>query len=899
VKSDADAQPVVRLAMASGAYQVDALTRIAEDDIIPALTSIEGVADVTLFGERERVVRVDVLPERLAAYGLSIAEVAEVLRDAQFDVPVGSFSGGAVEILVRADATVTEPVAIEKLVLRDAVRLGDVASVYFAPADAESVVRLDGREVISLGIVRQARANTVATSAAVEQVMARLDRRFPEIDFAVVTDDAVFIRGAIAEVLTSLALALAIVSGVIWLFLGRLGATLVPIVAIPVALVGAVAAIWLLGFSINLVTLLALVLATGIVVDDAIVVLENIQRKRAEGLGARAAAVLGTREVFFAVIATTVTLIAVFVPISFLPSQAGRLFREFGFVLAVTVGLSSFVALTLAPMIAARLTDLGGRGIVFFEGIGWLFGRLYAMALRPLVAMPIVTITVAALMAAAAVPIYHDLGIELVPPEDRGRVTVALQGPDGVGLDATDRPVEEVERIMAPWLETGDGRAIYAITGRFDPNRGWIDMPLAPWESRETSQQAIEADIASKLGGIAGARAILRRGNSLGLSSNSGGLEIAITGPDYPGIAAVADDFAVAMEAIPGLEAIRVQYQATQPQLSIAIDREAAADLNVPVATLSTTLRALVDEDEVAELTIADTAAPILLRSASGTVRDPTDLMNLYVRAETGRLVALSQVVALEETGVAAELDRHAQRRAIEIDAGLTPGLPLADAVVAVEALAAERLPDGYGLLLLGEAGTLDETTGAVAATYVIALFVVFLVLVAQFESVTSALVVLATVPCGIAAAVLALWLTGTTMNIYSQIGVLMLIGIMAKNGILIVEVADQWRDRGLSAAEAARRAASQRLRPIAMTLASTVLAGLPLILGSGAGAEARAAIGWVVVGGLGLAAAFTIFLTPAAYALIAPLSKPRGDSAAKLEAELAAVTPAGGTPAE
>ena len=900
VKSDADAEPVLRLALSSAAHPVDRLTRIAEDDIIPELTSIEGVADVTIYGERERVVRVDVSPERLAAYGLSIGEVAEVLRDAQFDVPVGSFSAGAVEILVRADATVTEPVAIEQLMLRDPVRLGDIASVYFAPAEASSVVRLDGRQVLSLGIVRQARANTVAISEGVARAVARLESRFPGIRLATVTDDAVFIRGAIAEVLTSLALALVIVSGVIWLFLGRLGATLVPIVAIPVALVGAVAGIWALGFSVNLITLLALVLATGIVVDDAIVVLENIQRKRAEGLGPRAAAVIGTREVIFAVLATTVTLIAVFLPISLLPSEAGRIFREFGVVLAITVGLSSFVALTLAPMISARLSDLGGQGLALTDGAGWLLGRAYALLLRPLVALPLVTLTAAGLVAGLAAVAYEDLGSELVPREDRGRVIVWLQGPDGIGLDATDRPVEAVEEMFVPWIERGTVTALYSITGRWDLNRGWIEARLLPWEQREVTQQEIEADIADQLDDLPGARARLARGNSLGLrGGGGGGLDIAITGPDYPGIAAVADDFAVAMEEIEGLDGIRVQYQATQPQLSIGIDRQAAADLDVPVSTLSATLRALVDEDEVAELTIADSASPIMLRSAGGAVRDPADLMNLYVRAESGRLVALSQLVTLSETGVAAELDRHAQRRAIEIDAGLTPDLPLAEAVAEVRALAAARLPDGYGLLLLGEAATLDRSEEHTSELQSHALLVVFLVLLAQFESLTSALVVFATVPFGIAAAVLALWLTGTTVNIYSQIGVLMLIGIMAKNGILLVEVADQWRDRGIAPAAAALRAASQRLRPIAMTLASTILAGLPLILSSGAGAESRAAIGWVILGGLGLAAAFTLLLTPAAYALIAPLAKPRAHAAAALEAELAAAESRRPSPAE
>ena len=887
VKSDADAEAVIRLAMSSTTHPVDRLTRIAEEDIIPAFTSIEGVADVSLFGDRERVVRVDVSPWRLSAYGLSIGDVAGVLRDAQFDVPVGAFSGGAVEILVRADASVTEPAAIEELILRDSVRLGDVASVYFAPAKPSSIVRLDGREVISLGIIRQARANTVAISEGVQRAIAELEPRFPDIRFATVTDNAVFIRGAIAEVLTSLAFALAIVAGVIWLFLGRLGATLVPLVAIPVALIGAIAGIWLFGFSINLITLLALVLATGLVVDDAIVVLENIQRKRAQGLGPRAAAVIGTREVIFAVLATTATLVAVFVPISFLPSEAGRLFREFGFVLAITVGLSSFVALTLAPMISARLGTLDG-GVGPVHALGRLLAGAYALMLRPLVALPLVTLTAAGLVGALAVLVYGQLGSELVPEEDRGRVTVSLQGPDGVGLDTIDRPVAAVEEMLEPWRARGLVTSIYSITGRWDLNRGWIEAPLVAWESRSITQGEIEADIAAQLDDLAAAQARIRGGNSLGLWGGSGGLEVAVTGPDYPGIAAAADDLARAMEGLEGIDSIRVQYQATQPQLSIGIDRRAAADLEVPVSTLSSTLGALVDEEEVAELTIADSAAPIMLRSADGAVRDPSDLTNLHVRAVNGRLVALSQLVTLSETGVAAELDRHAQSRAVEIDAGLTPELPLAEAVAKVRALADRTLPEGYGLLLLGEAATLDETTNAVAITYAIALVVVFLVLVAQFENPVSALVVLATVPFAVAAAVLALWLTGTSVNIYSQIGVLMLIGIMAKNGILLVEVADQWRDADLSASAAAHRAACQRLRPIAMTLASTVLAALPLVLGTGAGAEGRAAIGWVVVGGLGLATGFTLFLTPVAYALIAPLGKPRMHATEQLEAELA-----------
>ena len=887
VKSEADADPIVDVAVWSTTRSIDALTRLVEEAVATEFTALEGVAEVVLFGDRERVLRVAVEPDRLAAFGLSIGEVAEVLRAAQFDVPVGSFASGPLEVLVRTDATVADPARIEELMLNDRVRLGDVAGVYFGLATPDSVARLDGRQVVNVGIVRQAQSNTVRISDEVSRAIARLELRFPDLGFQVTSDDAVFIRGAITEVLKTLAAALGIVIAVIWIFFGRLGATLIPAVTIPIALMGSVAGIWLMGFSINLITLLALVLATGLVVDDAIVVTENIQRRRREGMGRRAAAVLGARQVFFAVIATTITLIAVFVPISFLPGDAGRLFTEFGFVLAVTVGISSFVALTMCPMLASLSEGLAtGNGL--FDRIGARLAAAYAAVIRPMIRAPLVTLVAAGMLAGGAAFVYDDLGAELVPKEDRGRIQIWIQGPDGTGLDYTDRQVVQVEDALRPFVDEGVGQGIYSITGRYDLNRGSIGMRLIPWEDRSITQAEIEARIRPQLDALPGARPFVSSGNSLGLRGGSGGgLSLALTGANYPDIATAADAFAVALAEIEGLSRIRVQYQATQPQLSIGVDRQRASDLRVPMATLSGTLRALIDEDEVAELTIADEAVPILLQSAAGAVRDPVDLMNLNIRSDAGDLVPLSQIVSFEEKGVAAELDRHAQRRAIEIDASVAPEVTLRDVIEDVRALGQERLPDGIGLIFLGEAATLDETSSALAVTYVIALVVVFLVLLAQFESLTSAMVVMITVPFGVCAAIYALLLTGTTINIYSQIGVLMLIGVMAKNGILLVEFADQLRDKGRPVTDAAFEAAQARLRPIAMTLLCTVMSGLPLILGGGPGAEARAAIGWVIVGGLGLAAVFTLFLTPAAYALVGGLGASRASAARALENEL------------
>ena len=888
VKSDQDARAVMNLAVWSETDSIDVLTRRVEDQIVPELTAVDGVADISTFGARERVLRVEVSPERLAAYGLSIGEVSNVLRAAQFDVPVGSFEAGQMEVLVRADATVAEPQKLEALRLTRDVRLGDLADVYFGLATPESIARFDGRLVVNLGIIRQAQSNTVQISDDVMATVEQLKLRFPDLRFVVTNDDAIFIKGAIQEVLISLVVALVIVVMVIWVFFGRIGATLIPAVTIPIALIGSLAAVWLLGFSVNLITLLAMVLATGLVVDDAIVVTENIQSRRAEGMAPRAAAVIGTRQVFFAVIATTVTLIAVFVPISFLPSDAGRLFTEFGFVLAITVAISSFVALTICPMIASRLTNLGSPGGLSGPVGGWI-ASLYAMTLRPALKAPLVTIAVAAMVAGSAALVYGELGEELTPPEDRGEVTVWLQGPDGTGLDYTDRQVAAVEEMYQPWVEQGVTTGLYSITGRYDLNRGRIGAQMVPWKERDVSQFEMEADINKKMLDLAGARGRVWSGNSLNLWRSSGGrISIALIGSEYPAIAEAADAFADRLEEIEGLTRPRVQYQATQPQLSVEIDRGRAADLGVEMDALSTTLRALIDEDEIGELTIGDQAIPIILQSAAGAVRDPADLLNLSVRRNNGGLAPLSQLVTFREEGVAAELDRHGQRRAVEIDATMAPELTMREAVEAIRALGNEALPDNIGLIFLGDAAALEETSNALIATYVIALLVVFLVLVAQFESLTSALVVMTTVPFGVCAAIYALWLTGTTVNVFSQIGVLMLIGIMAKNGILLVEFADQLRDKGLSAWAAAMEAAKLRLRPISMTLISTILAGLPLILGDGPGAEARAAIGWVVFGGLGLAAVFTLFLTPAAYALIAGLSGPRAAAGERLERELA-----------
>ncbi len=892
VKADTDASPIIRLALVSNRLPQEALTRLAEEDVTAELSAIPGVATVQLFGDQEPVLRIVVQPMRLASYGLSIDDVAKALRSTSLDVPVGSFKSDSQLLLVRADASVWRPADIEALELRANVRLGDVAQAFYGPAQAESYSLLNGRKVVGLGIIRRAQSNTIAISDAVDKAIERMNRRLDDAEIVKISDDAQFIRGSVREVILSLAIAICVVFAVIFAFMGALRPTLIPAAAIPVALIGTIAAIWLLGFSINILTLLALVLATGMIVDDAIVVVENVQRHRAEGLKPLAAAVVGTRQVFFAVIATSATLISVFLPIAFLPSSAGRLFAEFGFVLAIAVAISSFVALSLVPMLASRMPATKGRPGASREGAMAKLGRrangFYRGLLDFTLSARFLILGGTALVALTALAVFPSIDEELLPREDRGALYIMMQGPDGVGLDYMDRQSAQAEALLKPLQDSGEVGNVMSIVGRWDLNRVWIVAPLAPWSERDRSQEEIARSLRRPLKAIPGANARIRQPNSLNLRRSGGRLEFALTGSNYKDLAASADDFRAAMhKRLPHFDDPDIEFQQTQPQLSVKVDRRRAEDLGVPVEGIASTLRAMVDGFKVAELNVDDRSIPVLLESAAGAIDDPSDLSNLFVSTKRGELVPLSAFVTLEEVGVAAELDRTAQKRAVEIDMPLPAGYPMRKAMAEVEAIANDILPAGIDLRYLREAATLEETSNEVAITFAVAVLVVLLVLAAQFESVLSALVIVLTVPFGLAAAIFALKLTGSTLNIYSQIGLIMLVGLMAKNGILVVEFADQMRDRGHTVLDAVRAAALTRLRPVMMTMLSTVLGALPLILGSGPGAEARSAIGWVVFGGLGIATVFTLVLIPVIYSLLAPLAPPRAHAGIRLDREL------------
>ncbi len=892
VKADADAQPIVRVAVTSPSRSPQDLTRIVTERVEDRLLSIAGVADLQIYGDREPIFRVDIDQKELASRGLTLADLRDALSTASYDAPAGDLAGARQSLNVRTTASIDTPAAFEALNITRDVLLGDIATVTLGPAADETVLRANGETGLGLGVIRQATSNTLEISAAVRAVVADLQRSLPEdVNIFVTSDDAVFINGSIQEVLRTLALAVAIVVVVIYVFLRDLRATLIPALTMPVALIGTVAALYLAGFSINILTLLAIVLATGMVVDDAIVVLENIVRRRAEGLGPRAAAVLGTRQVFFAVVTTTATLAAVFVPLSFLPGQAGGLFREFGFTLAMAVMLSSVVALTLCPMLASRLLTAASieerRGPV--ARLGDRLAGLYAATLRGALAMPAVVILAAALLAATAWFAAGSIRQELVPPEDRAVALLSITAPQGVSLNYTTSKIDEIESAIEPLRSSGEITNVFSITGFGAGNRGFMVMTLADWADRARSQQEIVGDINAALREIVGVRAFAIQPNSLGIRGAGRGLTFAVTGNSYDQLAQVSDALVARMSDIPAFGQVRLEYETTQPQLFVEIDRARAADLGIDITGLGGALLAVIEGRTVGSVFVDDESYDIQMLSTSDPVDDPGDLENVFVQAGDGTMVPMASFVTLEERAVAPELDREGQQRSVEISAGLTPDLSLGAALARVETLAEDILAEENRIVPLAEAATLDQTASGLAVTFGFAIVVVLLVLAAQFESFISAFVVMATVPIGLACAVFAMLLTGLSLNVYSQIGLVMLIGIMAKNGILIVEFANQLRDGGESVRDAILDACRIRLRPVMMTMVSTVLGGVPLILSAGAGAEAREALGWVIVGGLGLATLSTLYLTPVAYLLLARFSTPRAEEERRLDTELAA----------
>ncbi|MEZ5895287.1 MAG: efflux RND transporter permease subunit [Parvularculaceae bacterium] len=892
VKADNDASPIMRLSVAARELSPADLADLVEDVIAPRLQAVEGVAEAQVYGDRKRAIRVRIMPTSLAARGFSVDDVAGLVATASTTASAGRLRNASQEILIRAETPATSPEEIGALRLDDKTRLADVALVEWSYEDDTTSARVDGDPGVGIGILRQAQSNTVAVSQGVRKAVEDLNRSLPVgVTVSVTSDDSIFIERSIEEVVGSLGAATVIVIIVIFLFLRSWRATIIPAVSIPVSLFGTVAAIYLAGFSINLLTLLALVMATGLVVDDAIVVTENIERWKSRGAGKRAAAVLGTQEIVFAVLATTATLAAVFVPISFLPGQAGQLFSEFGFVLAFAVLASSLVALTLCPVLSIRFGREAPPASAASSSAAprSAAARLYRRFLSFLLTRPIIPAVASVLFALGGWAAYQNLPRELTPTEDRGRVFMMVSGQEGATFAFVDDKVRIVEETLEGLVEQGVSERVISINGLGGGNRAFVLVQLKDWDDRKVTQQQIESQIRPMLSKIPGVTAIIRSGNSLGIRGGGQGLQFAVLGDDYALTADAAEKLAGELQNNPLFTDVRSNFRFSRPQITVAVDREAAALLGVPVAAVTTTLAAMSDEFRAAEIFVGDNIINVYLTAGGEPVNDPTDLSNLFVKTRTGVFVPLTSIATVTESPIASTLSREQRRRAVPVTATLADGVRLGDAVAAMRTTAASSLDGSMSTVLLGEAKILQQSTDSTLIVFAFAGLIVLLVLAAQFESFISAFVIMLTVPFGLAAAVFAIQLTGGSLNYYSQIGLVLLIGIMAKNGILIVEFANKRRDEGMSVKDAVLDASMTRLRPVLMTAISTLLGGLPLILGSGAGAESRAALGWVVFGGLGFATLFTLFLTPVTFLALARFARPRASEASRLAEELAA----------
>ncbi|ARB47697.1 efflux RND transporter permease subunit [Alloalcanivorax xenomutans] len=898
-KTDADARPIMWVTLSSDSLAPQELTDFAERSLVDRFAVLGGVSEVIIGGERRYAMRVWLDRQRMAANDVTVTDIYNALRANNVELPAGRLDSDSRSFTVRADSRLGSVEEFNRMVVHRQgnylLRLGDVARVALGVENDDTVLRANGQTAIGLGVVRQSKANTVTVSNNVREEIEAVRNNLPDdIRLDVNHDESLFIRASIKEVLVTLAMSVTLVILVIFVFLGNLRATLIPAVTIPVSIVGAFIGLGILGFSINVLTLLALILAIGLVVDDAIVMLENIQRRIDEGESRLVAAFLGARQVAFAVIATTATLVAVFVPISFMGGDVGRLFGEFGFTLAVAVIISSIVALSLAPMLCSRWlhahtpeqekqeqNNLLNRAL---NGLNQAYGTRLAKTLRR--PAPIVVISV--LICVAAGGVFSQLSRELAPTEDRGVFIVSANAPQGSSTAYASHHIQKVEEKLLPLIEDGLAVRVLSIVGfRGQVERGFSIVRLEPWEGRNRSQQDIVNDIRGEVTTVPGLRVFAVNPPGLGQSGFDQELEVVIGGQDYDSVVGWSETLRAAMAANPNLLSVDTDYEETQPQVEVVIDRDRAADFGISAAEVGQTLQAMFATLTASTYIDRGREYDVLLEAREQDARIPDDINSIYVRTAAGDLVPLSSLVELRTLGAAPELRRLDRLPAVTLSANLAPGYDLGSALDFIERTVQESLPLEARLSYKGVAQEFTEASAAILITFLLALVIVFLVLAAQFESWIHPLIIMLTVPLAIAGAILALRVTGNSLNIYSQIGMVMLVGLMAKNGILIVEFANQLRDQGLAVREAVYQGAILRFRPVLMTGISTIFGAVPLVLATGAGAESRMTIGVVILGGLLFATVLTLFIIPVLYLWLAPYARPADAVAQQLASQM------------
>ena len=877
-KVEADAQPVIWLAFYSERFSAMEITDVIERVVQDRLQTIPGVSEVLIRGARTYAMRIWLDPEKLAAHDLTVQDVEDALRRQNVEIPAGRIESVQREFSVLAETDLQTPEQFNQLILDDSrgylLRLADVGHAEIGAADERTLARFNGRSAVAVGMIKQATANPLDISDGLEQALPSLRKLLPEgMQMQVSNDNSQFIRESIDNVYTTIWEAVLLVILIIFLFLRSLRATLIPLVTIPVSLIGACALMALMGFSINTLTLLAMVLAIGLVVDDAIVVLENIHRHIEQGMRPLQAAFVGSREIAFPVIAMTLTLAAVYAPIGFMQGTTGKLFTEFAWTLAGAVLVSGFVALTLSPMMCAyllkahspqqrhsRLYNVIERGL---EGLNQGYGRLLQRVLR---AWWLVLVVLAAMLALCAW-LFLGLRSELAPTEDTGTIVGSINGPDGATLGYTSRYARQLEEAYASIPEAN---RYMVIVGFPTVAQGLSFMKLEDWDERERSQFEIRDELLPKLQDIPGVRAFPINRPPLGQSARNQPVNFVIRSSlEYAELQPYVEQLLAEVRDYPGLESLDSDLKLNTPQLKVTVNREQAVAVGTDVATIGRSLESLFGSRQVTRFKQNGEQYDVLVQLQDVDRSNPDDLNRVYVRGRDGSMVQLSNLIEVRETVAPRELNHFNQLRAVTVTANVGSGYTLGEALDHLEERARAIFPPDTQFDYTGTSRDFKESESGVALIFVLALVFIFLVLAAQFESFLDPLIILFSVPLSMAGALLALTLFGGTLNIYSQVGLVTLIGLITKHGILIVEFANHLLREGRELGEAVLEAALQRLRPILMTTGAMVLGAVPLAIASGAGAESRQQIGMVIVGGLLVGTFFTLFVVPTLYMLL------------------------------
>ncbi|PLC54832.1 multidrug transporter AcrB [Pollutimonas nitritireducens] len=882
-KVEADSTPIIYIGVTSGDYTPLQASDYINRYIKTRLSVLPGAAEVRVFGERLPSMRVYVDRAKLGAYGLIVQDVEAALRQQNVLIPAGRIESRDREFSVVSSTDLQTADQFNRVVVANVrgypVRLGDVADVEIGPADDRVLARFNGEQSLTIGITKQSTANPLDLSREARNEVVLINENLPAgMKLTIAYDSSVFIQESIKSVYMTVVEAIILVVLVIFFFLRNLRASLIPIVTIPVSLIGACGIMYLFGFSINTLTLLAMVLAIGLVVDDAIVVLENIFRHMEEGKTKLEAAFLGSKEIGFAVVAMTLTLVAVYAPLAFATGRTGRLFIEFALTLAGAVLVSGFIALTLTPMMCATMLrhESGhGRVYTFIENLLIALTRRYRNGLARALRHRAIVLLVGLAVAAGSVVLFKTVKSELAPIEDRGVIYGMVSAPEGSTMDYTMQSVMTIESFYADIPEASGNQTIIGYPTVID---GIAILRLKPWDQRSRSQQSIAAALQPSFAALPGVRAFPTNPPSLGERATSKPVDFVIMSQaSYSEMAKLVAGFIDKLRDYPGLQNIDTDLRLNTPELRVVVNRDKLADVGIDVGDVGRTLESMLGGRQVTRFQDSGEQYDVIVQVKKADRADPADISDIYLRTNAGSMVQMSNFVNVVESVSPQSLNHFNRLRAVKVQASIAPGYALGEVLEHMNQVASEALPRTVQTDLDGQSREFRDSSGSIYLVFVMALAFIYLVLAAQFESWRNPLIIMFSVPLSMTGALLALWLSGGTLSIYSQIGLITLVGLITKHGILIVEFATQLREEGADIYEAVTEASVLRLRPILMTTGAMVLGVLPLAYATGAGAESRQQIGWVLVGGLSLGTLLTLFVVPVAYTLIARKTKPKG----------------------